>query len=159
MANATCFEPKKHICKFGFELYDYATPNKNRYNILCDLYRKEIVFEFLNKRTEEVVEAFGFKLHGPLIASLLPLIEWEQFEPYRELPDGREWDFDNGNLGYRDGWGYKFWCLSESGYPLFQKYMNNLFDEKQLPPYEKLLSWLRTNFKNKKELADKDMFW
>ena len=37
------FNPKKHICKFGFELYDYATNDSQRHNIICDLYQKEIV--------------------------------------------------------------------------------------------------------------------
>ncbi len=153
------FNAKKHICKFGFELYDHATLNPNRYNILCDLYQKTIVFEFINIRTEEIVETFGFRLNESQINSLLPLIECEKYELYRDLPNGWEWDINNGNRGYRDGWGYKFWCLSESGHPLFQIYMDCIFDEKQLPPYEKLLNWVRNNFKNKKELKNKDMLW
>lgn len=159
MDNLRIFNPQKHICRFGFELYDHATLNPNRYNILCDLYQKEIIFEFINIRTEEIVETIGFKLNESLINSLLPLIECEKFEPYRDLPDGWKWDINNGNRGYRDGWGYKFWFFSENGYPLFQIYMDCIFDEKQLPPYEKLLKWVRNNFKNKKELIDKDMLW
>ena len=75
MDNLRIFNPQKHICRFGFELYDHATLNQNRYNILCDLYQKEIIFEFINIRTEEIVQTFGFKLNESLINSLLPLIE------------------------------------------------------------------------------------
>ena len=39
--NAENFDPKIHICKFGFELYDYATFNPIRYNIIGNLYEKE----------------------------------------------------------------------------------------------------------------------
>lgn len=147
-----------HICKFGFELYDYISYNPQRYNILCDLYKKELIFEFLNKRTEEVKEVVGYKLNEPVIDSLLPIIQWDKFEVYRNLPVGLEWDFEYGNRGYRDGWGYKFWCLSESGCPLFQTYMG-LFEKDKLPPYERLLEWLRFNYKHKKQLKGRDMLW
>lgn len=153
------FEPTKHICKFGFELYDHATLNPQRYNILCDLYRKELIFEFINKRTEEVNEVVGFMLSETAINSLLPLIEWDVFEEYRDLPFEWEWDFNNGHIGYRDGWCYKFWCLSESGKPLLQVYMNCVFAEDKLPPYERLLGWVRTNYRHKKQLKGWDMFW
>lgn len=147
------FNPKKHICKFGFELYDYATLNSERYNILCDLYQRELVFEFINKRTEEVTEAIGFKLNKSEINSLLPLIIWDEYEKIRDV------SYDAGLQGYRDGWGYKFWCLSESGDPILQIYMDYLFDENNLPPYEKLLSWICENYKYKKSLKNKDMLW
>lgn len=159
MENSSNFEPTKHICKFGFELYDHATYNPLRYNILCDLYRKELTFEFINKRTEEVKEVIGFILSESAINSLLPLIRWDKFEEYRDLPSGGEWDIDNGSRGYRDGWGYKFWCLSECGNPLFQVYMSCVFAEDRLPPYERLLGWVRTNYKHKKQLRGRDMLW
>lgn len=127
--NAKSFDPKIHICKFGFELYDYATFNPIRYNIIGNLYEKEIIFEFINKKTEEVVEVFGYKISEDKFRNLLSLVCWEDFEKYRDLPEGWEWEFQNGHAGYRDGWGYKFWCLSESGYPLLQMYMNCLFQK------------------------------
>lgn len=153
------FDPKIHICKFGFELYDYATFNPIRYNIIGNLYEKEIVFEFIDKKKEEVVEVFGYKISEDKYRSLLPLVCWENFEKYRDLPKGWEWRFENGNAGYRDGWGYKFWCLSESGYPLLEVYMNCFFSENELPAYEKLLKWLRDNYKVQKGIKEKNMLW
>ena len=120
------FEPTKHICKFGFELYDNATGNPLKYNIVCDLYCKELIFEFISKRTGETKEVIGFKLSEGTINSLLPMILWNEFEKYRDLPIG--WDFANDDFrGYRDGWGYKFWCLSECGSSLFQVDMNCIY--------------------------------
>lgn len=159
LENSRNFEPTRHICKFGFELFDHATNNPLRYNILSDLYLKELTFEFISKRTEEIKEVVGFKLSKSAINSLLPIVEWEKFEEYRDLPSGWEWDIANGNRGYRDGWGYKFWCLSECGNPLFQIYMDCVFDKEKLPPYEKLLGWVRTNYKHKKQLKGREMLW
>lgn len=89
-ANVETFNPKLHICKFGFELYDYTTFNPMRYNIIGNLYEKEIVFEFIDKKTEEVVEVFGYKICEDKFRSLLPLVYWEDFEKYRDLPEGWE---------------------------------------------------------------------
>jgi len=153
------FDPTRHICKFGFELHDYATQNPCRYNILCDLYQRELVFEFINKRTDDVVDVVGYKLSRSEINTLLPLLLWDEFEKYRDLPEERAWDFKNGNRGYRDGWGYRFWCLSECGYPLLQVYMNCCFAEDKLPPCESLLDWVRATYKNDKQLKGRDMLW
>ena len=159
LRNLEKFDPQKHICKFGFELHDYATQNPNKYNIICNLYQRELSFEFINKRKDEVIDAIGFKLNDSEMNSLLPIVRWEEFEKYRDLPTEWEWDFDNGHKGYRDGWGYKFWCLSESGYPLLQIYMSCIFGEDSLPPYERLLDWVRSRYKDNEQLKEKDMLW
>ena len=150
------FDPKIHICKFGFELLDYATFNPLKYNIICDLYQRELTFEFVSKRHGDIVDLIGYKLSDEKMQSLLPLVRWSDFERYRNLPEGWEWEFENG---YRDGWGYKFWCLSESGSPLLQIYLSCFFSEENLPAYEKLLEWLRDNYKHKSRLKRREMLW
>lgn len=153
------FNPKEHICKFGYELYDYTMGEAFRYNILSDLYLKEIVFEFIGKRSDQIIERYGFSISPEKMETLLPLLKWNDFEKYRDLPDDWAWKYENGHAGYRDGWGYKFWCLSESGMPLIEIYMDCLFDKKHLPPYEKLLEWLRENYKDEKQLKKWNMLW
>lgn len=153
------FNPKVHICKFGFELYDHASFNPVRYNILGNLYEKEILFEFIDKKTEEIVDTIGYKISDDRMQSLLKIVNWDDYEKYRDLPDEWSWRDENGHAGYRDGWGYKFWCLSESGYPLLQTYMGCIFQDNKLPSYEKLLKWLRDEYSKKKELKDKQMLW
>ena len=56
------FDPKIHICKFGFELFDHADSGHVRYNIIGNLYEKEIVFEFIDKKTEEIVDVIGYRI-------------------------------------------------------------------------------------------------
>ena len=109
--------------------------------------------------TEEVVDVVGYKISDEKLQSLLPIIYWDDFEKYRDLPQDWAWNIDNGHVGYRDGWGYKFWCMSESGNTLLQVDMGCLFSEDQLPAYEILLKWLRDNYKHKKVLKEKEMFW
>ena len=155
--NELSFDPKIHICKFGFELFDYASFSPNKYKILTDLYQRELTVQFINKRTDKIVDAVGFKISDGKMNSLLPFIIWEDFERMRDLPDEWYQDFNNGCNGYRDGWGYQFWCLSESGMPLIQLYMSDTFKECQLPPTEKLLKWVKTNYGDK--LKDKKMMW
>lgn len=104
-----------------------------------------------------MVEVLGYRISEEKLRTLLPLVVWEDFEKYRDLPEGWAWEFKNGHAGYRDGWGYKFWCLSETGHPLLQVYMNCLFLENKLPAYEKLLKWLRDNYK--KRINEKKMLW
>lgn len=153
------FDPKVHICKFGFELFDHASSDHVRYNMIGNLYEKEIVFEFIDKKTEEIVDVIGYRISEDKMQSLLKIVYWNDYEKYRDLPDGWAWEDVNGHAGYRDGWGYKFWCLSESGLPLLQVYMSCIFVDDKLPSYEKLLKWLRDNYSKKKELKDKHMLW
>lgn len=144
------FNPKVHICKFGFELYDHATFNPLRYNVLGNLYEREIIIEFIDKKSCEIVDVAGFKISDEKLQTLLPIIRWCEFEKYRDLPARWEWDFENGHAGYRDGWWYDFWCLTESGDTLLQIQMTCLFSKNKLPAYEVLLKWLRDNYRGKR---------
>lgn len=150
------FDSEKYICKFAFETYGFGL--LNQYKIRCDLRLKEIVFEFYDKRGK-YLESVGYKLSDSSVNEMLPFVEWEHFEKYRDLPNGWNWDFNNGHCGYRDGWGYNFWCLSQNGYPLLQINMNCIFCKDKLPPYEKLLKFLEKKYKNKKELKSWYIIW
>lgn len=86
-------------------------------NITCNLYEMELTVELIYK---DKIDTIGFKLSNEKLNSLLPLVVWDDFEKERYMSES----FDN-ITGYRDGWGYHFWCLNESGYPLIQKYLNS----------------------------------
>lgn len=43
------FNPKEYICKFGFELYNHAIFNPLRYNILENMYEREIIVAYVGK--------------------------------------------------------------------------------------------------------------
>lgn len=153
------FNPKIHICKFGFELYDHACAVPFEYKIIVNLFLKEIRILFYNKRTKEIVDAVGFKITPHKFSLLLPLIVWNDFERIRDLTHEWDWKFENGHNGYRDGWGYQFWCVSENGMPIIQRNMTVIFNEKMLPPHEKLLKWLRVNCSSEPILKDKEIMW
>ena len=86
--NAVTFNPKIHICKFGFELNDHVSFNPMRYNFIGNLYENEIIFEFIDKKTEEVVEVLGYSISEGKLQTLLPLVVLEDFEKYRDLLEG-----------------------------------------------------------------------
>lgn len=152
------FDPQIHICKFGFEYYGHALISQYQYNIVANLYQREISISFYNKRNKEIVDTLGFHLSTGRFNELLHLVRWEDYEKYRDLPWDWFWDFKNGHNGYRDGWGYHFWCLNESGNPLIQIDMSTLFYEKKLPQYEKLLKWIIGSYgdKIKKHIQNKE---
>ncbi len=141
------FDPQIHICKFGFEYYDHSLISPYQYRITGDLYQKELSISFSNKKYNEIVDALGFQLSTERFIELLELVKWEDYEKYRDLPLDWFWNSKNGhNWGYRDGWGYIFWCMNESGNPLLQIEMSSSFHEAQLPQYEKLLKWIIENY-------------
>ena len=137
------FNKKVHICKFGFESYDHTSLNKVCYNIIGNIYQKEIIFELIDCKNNDMIDVIGFTISDEKMQSLLPLIRWSDFEKYRNLPSGWEFKMENGCNGYRDGWGYKFWGLSETGDSLIQLNMSCIFLEDKLPAYEKLLKWVK----------------
>ena len=151
------FEPHKHICKFGYKLYGTPYVDGESYAIICDLYNKELKVEFYSKRTEEVTDVFGFKISDTKFNELIKLVKWEDFEKYRDVSSW-EWDIQY-QAGYRDGWGYRFWCLSETGLPLIEADLSATFRNDVKPPYERLFDWLRHNYSTHKSLKNKNMIW
>jgi len=131
------FNPEIHICKFGFE---YCGVRKDSYKIYGNLYLMELSFVFPK-------ESFGFHISLEQLETLLPLIRWDDFEKIR---DYRE-TYQNGYREYL----LHFWCLSESGNSLIQKYMGEFSDL----PHEKLLDWIRINFGHEKKLRKKMIYW
>lgn len=144
------FNPKIHICKFGFELYDYAGVFPYLYKILGNLYQMEISVIFLAKQSNEVIDTIGIKISQQRLNALLPLIMMDDFEKLRDKPEPAEWKLEKGVNGYRDGWGYHFWCLSESGMPLLQTYMSDTYKVDMMPPDERLLHFIKMNYNRKK---------
>lgn len=153
------FDPNRHICRFGFESYDHCSGCEERHRITVNLYTQQIVFEFIDGCTDAVTETVVY-IPGPKeLNELLRLSEWDKYEMYRDLPPGWEWEIENGHCGYRDGWGYRFWCLSENGAPLLQMKMDVLFRKDKRPSYEKLLHWINVNYCKKKSMPQRPSLW
>lgn len=87
------FDPQIHICKFGFEYFDHALISQYQYNIVANLYQREISISFYNKRNKEIVDTLGFHLSTGRFNELLHLVRWEDYEKYRDLPWDWFWDF------------------------------------------------------------------
>lgn len=153
------FDPREHICKFGFVLHDHTSCSAKSYSITCDLYQKSLMFTFDDTKKNEQENTIGFQLSEEKIKSLLPLLCWEEYELYRDQPAMWQWDIENGMCGYRDGWSYTFWCLSETGDSLLQINMECVFHLEKMPPYEKLLNWIKVNYQHAKSLKNKKIRW
>lgn len=152
-ASMNRFQPQKHICKFFFLKYDHAGTSDYRQKISADLYLNELKLEILDAQ-DNVVDVFGYSLKDKL-NGLLPLLRWEDFEKTREISD---WGLGN-ECGYRDGWGYEFICMNESGKPLIRNYLDMLYKDKDKPAYEKLLTWIIKCYAHKRELKKYALHW
>ena len=147
------FDPKTHICKFSFTKFGHCHASDYLQTIRADLYQKELVIDIYS-HDGTLIESFGFSLSSKL-SSLLPLLHWEDYEKYRDISG---WDLAYD--GYRDGWGYNFACLNESGNSLLQNHLDVTFSKRDdKPAYEKLLSWVKNNYTDVKELKPYQLFW
>lgn len=113
---------------------------------------KELKVEIMNSR-DNIIGVHGFPLDSK-IDSLLPFIIWDEFEKTRDVSG---WDLESD--GYRDGWGYKFICINESGNPMITNYLDVTFHKREKPAYEKLLSWVIDNYAKSPQLKKYDLFW
>lgn len=147
------FNSKDYISQFYFMKYDHAITDRYRQKVSANLCLKELKIEILNSGNK-VIAVFGYRLDY-VFDTLLPLVKWELFEKTRDISG---WDLPN-NWGYRDGWGYKFLCMNESGKPLIQNNLDVLFNEKNKPAYEKLLDWIIREYSEKKKLKKYKLFW
>lgn len=151
------FNPKVHVCEFYFQQHDtFAEITNERLlqKISGDLYQNELKIELLDGKSN-VKKIFVYKLEEPELAELLPLLHWDDFEKTR---DGVERDFKR-SAGYRDGWGYEFVCLNESGAPLIRDYMTEIFKEKYKPADEKLLDWIINRYSKLSEYKKIRLIW
>ncbi|MDD6039425.1 MAG: hypothetical protein PUD20_11625 [bacterium] len=147
------FDKKKHVCKFYFKKYEQYPSATLRQYISGNLYLKELKIELLD-RDDRVTVSVGFSLEEQL-DTLLPLLHWEDFEKSRDT-SGYE---QKNNGGYRDGWGYDFLCMNESGYPLIRKRLDVLYNEKNKPAYEKLLDWMVAQYSKRDEFKKMKLQW
>ena len=147
------FNTKDYICKFLFSKYDYTSSGTPRQRILGDLYLKEMKIELFDGNNNKI-KSFGYSLDDKT-EKLLPLLKWEDFERTRDISG---WDLNN-DCGYRDGWGYEFWCINESGNPIIKNNLDVMFEGKNKPAYEKLLDWLKREYAGKRELKKYKLFW
>lgn len=151
------FDPKVHVCKFFFQQHDIHAEVWNArllQKISGDLYQNELKIELLDGKGNAKM-MFGYKLEEPELAELLPLLHWEDFEKNR---DGAERGYKR-SAGYRDGWGYEFVCLNESGAPLISDYMTEIFQEKYKPADEKLLDWIIDQYSKLPEYKKLHLLW
>lgn len=152
------FDPTKHICKFGFEFNDNRISTYPfKLNVTCDLYLKEIVFEIKSQTADSIADSVGYRLTEKDIETLLDLIRVDDYEKYRDLPYGWEYECMSG---YHEFAWYKFWYLSENGYPLYQKNISVSFSQDKAPPFEKLKDWIKKRYGRRQELISKiDLYW
>lgn len=146
------FDEKTHICKFYFKKYDQYPSTTLRQYISGDLYQNELKIQLLD-RDDNIIHSFGFRLEEQL-GKLLPLLRWEDFEKTRESGI-----VEQKSIGYRDGWGYHFLCMNESGNSLIQNNLDVLYKEKDKPAYEKLLAWIVEEYSKREELKKIKLFW
>lgn len=146
------FDPKKHVAKFYFDpQFMWRQPYIQE--ISGNLYMKELTISIRNFHGDDI-ETFGYSLENKMNV-LLPLLRWENFEKLRDV-DG--WD-DPNNCGYRDGWGYRFVCMNESGHPMISRYLDVVFEKEYEPADERLLRWLKDWYANRKELKQYNLIW
>ncbi len=145
------FDPKFHVAKFIYQKYSDWFSSALRQKITGDLYLRELKIELLDRK-DEPVHVFGYSLENKM-DELLPLVHWNDFEKTRVVSG---WGLP-GHNGYRDGWGYEFVCMNESGYPLIKNELNVIFPDKKKPAFEKLLGWIIENYAREKKLICNDL--
>lgn len=146
------FDPKEHIAKFYFKpLFTWHQPYVQE--ISGNLYTKELTIRISDFQGCEV-DALGYSLENKMNA-LLPMLRWEKFEKLRDVSG---WNAPN-HCGYRDGWGYRFVCMNESGHPMISRYLEVLFEKEHEPADERLLRWLEREYANRKELKQYNLIW
>lgn len=146
------YNTEKHVTKFIFEKIDHFHIGEYRQKVSANIIMKELQIEIINSRNT-IIAVHGFSLDNKM-GSLLPFIRWDEFEKTRDVSG---WDLEND--GYRDGWGYKFICINESGKSMITNYLDVTFHKKEKPAYEKLLSWIINNYSNSRLLKEYNLFW
>lgn len=147
------FNPKFYVAKFSYQKYCPAVCSDLRQRVSGDLYLRKLKIELLDKKGN-LSHVFEYSLEDNM-NTLLPLLHWDDFEKTR---DAFGWDLP-GNAGYRDGWGYEFICMNESGNPMIKNKLDVVFDDKKKPAYEKLLDWIVEKYAGEKELKKKRLVW
>jgi hypothetical protein len=116
------------------------------------LYLKTLTIEIFDEN-DKFEAVFGYHIDGKM-DTLLPLIRWKDFEKTRDVSG---WNMENS--GYRDGWGYDFLCMNESGNPLIRNHLDVTFKEAYKPAYERLFDWVKQEYFRKKELRKYCLPW
>lgn len=146
------FDPQKYVAKFFFEQrVMWEEPYLKA--ISGNLYTKELKIEIRNFHGD-VVDVFGYSLKNEL-NGLLPLLRWEDFEKLRDFED---W-LSPHEMGYRDGWGYRFACMNESGNPMISRVLSAHFEEGYEPADERLLRWIKNRYVKRRELKEYGSLW
>lgn len=146
------FDPKVHLAKFYFEQWTmWREPYLKK--ISGNLYTNELTIEIRNFQGE-IVDVFGYSLKDR-ISTLLTLVHWEDFEKLRDVVD---WESPY-ERGYRDGWGYRFVCMNESGHPMISRVLQVVFEKGHEPADERLLQWIKNGYAYRKELKQYGSLW
>ena len=146
------FDPSTHVAKFYFE-QRMMWHEKYLKSIGGNLYTQELTIEIRDFQGN-VGEIFGFSLEDKM-NELLPLVHWEDFE---KLRDFEPWLAPH-QRGYRDGWGYRFVCMNESGNPMISSGLEVLFEKGYEPADERLLRWIKNRYAKRRELSEYGMLW
>ena len=142
-----------YISKFWFVKTGYIG-EKYFQRISCNLLKSELTIEILDENGKQQ-EVFGYVMNSSELKELLLLSRWEDFEKYR---DKTELEMPMA-CGYRDGWGYKFICISQNGRPMIRLNLGFIYSKENQPPQEKLLDWIIRHYSKRKEFRNKHLLW
>lgn len=111
------------------------------WNFSVNTVAKEIAYEYwkYKGRKEEVVQSFARKLTDEELVQLLPYINANDFEPYRNVEE--KWG-DEGRVGYFDEVSINFVGMTNDYLPIYQHRMSYCYDEQHRRPYERLYTFL-----------------
>lgn len=152
MKNFT-FDYDKYASKFLIKrigrLGDYCQ------QITCNMDLKKLRIDVLDEYYE-FVETYCYNLSKSQFNELLSLLCWDEFKKYQ---DSDTWE--NESTGYRDGWCYEILLVNDNKDYMLQFIADELFEEYNKPPYEKLIDWVKRNFSKRKEFVDnyKYLIW
>lgn len=116
-------------------------------------FKNEIVYDDYYKTKEMFLK--GFKLSSKVMNELLPLCNALDFEQYRDKEQSMN---DPGYIGYRDETTLIFEGITDSCLPLNKIYMSYYYDEKHIPPTEKLYRYICKNILERDKECSKWMW-
>ena len=145
-----------YYTKFEFE---WHTAGMVYARLVCNVTYRELSYQQWDQSGREIVFSFGHKLTDEDIKEMLPYINANSFEPYRNRKMSMD---DPGYDGYRDEITMRFRGITDSEIPLIELPMDYFYTEKYEWPTEKLYRYLANTFfpDSKKKFRHKSVnYW
>lgn len=137
---------KKARCYYSKAQIEFRLGSRVEARILLNSVAGELSYQEFDSHGDVKINN-GITLDKKQIEEVLPYINTDKYEPYRNLEDSIS---DDGVCGYFDEIDVYFTGISDSPVPLINISMNMIHDDKHLWPTERLLKYLcRTYFSGK----------